>query len=92
MNNVDMDMYHVARKLLEADLLAEETYEYAVAFKSSNGLGYLDRSGNPQPWPCLTAWYLTKQYAQVALANSEYPDETLCIVRRQVSSVEVIDD
>ena len=75
-----------------AQALAEETYEYAVAFKSTNGLGYLDRSGKPQPWPCLTAWYLTKEIAQVALMNSEYRKEALCIVRRRVSPVEVISD
>ena len=72
--------------------LAEETYEYAVAFKSTNGMGYLDRSGKPQPWPLLAAWYLTKEIAQVALANSEYRKETLCIVRRRVSPPEVISD
>ena len=72
--------------------LAEETWEYAVAFKSTNGLGYLDRSGKPQPWPLLAAWYLTKEIAQVALMNSEYRKETLCIVRRRVSPVEVIDE
>ena len=75
-----------------AQALAEETYEYAVAFKSTNGLGYLDRSGKPQPWPLLAAWYLTKESAQVALINSEYRKETLCIVRRRVSPVEVIDE
>ncbi len=58
--------------------LAEEEYEYAVAFKSTNGMGYLDRSGNSQPWPCLAAWYLTKGNAQVALMNSEYRKEALC--------------
>ena len=75
-----------------AQALAEETWEYAVAFKSTNGLGYLDRSGKPQPWPLLAAWYLTKEIAQVALMNSEYRKETLCIVRRRVSPVEVIDE
>ena len=75
-----------------AQALAEETYEYAVAFKSANGMGYLDRSGKPQPWPLLAAWYLTKEIAQVALTNSEYRKETLCIVRRRVSPVEVIDE
>ena len=75
-----------------AQALAEETWEYAVAFKSTNGLGYLDRSGKPQPWPLLAAWYLTKEIAQVALINSEYRKETLCIVRRRVSPVEVIDE
>ena len=75
-----------------AQALSEETWEYAVAFKSTNGLGYLDRSGRPQPWPLLAAWYLTKEIAQVALINSEYRKETLCIVRRRVSPVEVIDE
>ena len=75
-----------------AQALAEEAWEYAVAFKSTNGLGYLDRSGKPQPWPLLAAWYLTKEIAQVALMNSEYRKETLCIVRRRVSPVEVIDE
>ena len=75
-----------------AQALAEETYEYAVAFKSTNGLGYLDRSGKPQPWPLLAAWYLTKEISQVALMNSEYRKETLCIVRRRVSPVEVINE
>ena len=75
-----------------AQALAEETWEYAVAFKSTNGLGYLDRSGKPQPWPLLAAWYLTKEIAQVALMNSEYRKETLCIVRRRVSAPEVISE
>lgn len=65
--------------------LAEETYEYAVAFKSTNGMGYLNRSGQPQPWPHLAAWYLTKEHAQVALMSSAYRKESLCIVRRRVS-------
>ena len=70
--------------------LAEETYEYAVAFKSTNGMGYLDRSGQPQPWLHLAAWYLTKENARVALMSSAYRKEALCIVRRRVSPVEVI--
>ena len=86
----DADLIAAAPELAEA--LAEETWEYAVAFKSTNGLGYLDRSGKPQPWPLLAAWYLTKEIAQVALMNSEYRKETLCIVRRRVSPVEVIDE
>ena len=72
--------------------LAEETWEYAVAFKSTNGMGYLNRSGHPQPWPHLAAWYLTKEHAQVALMSSAYRKESLCIVRRRVSPVEAISE
>ena len=67
-------------------------YEYAVAFKSTNGMGYLDRSGQPQPWLHLAAWYLTKENARVALMSSAYRKEALCIVRRRVSPVEVINE
>ena len=73
-------------------MLSIMNYEYAVAFKSTNGMGYLDRSGKPQPWPPLAAWYLTKENAQAALTSSEYRKEALRIVRRRVSEPEVINE
>ena len=88
--SADADLIAAAPELAQA--LAEEAWEYAVAFKSTNGLGYLDRSGKSQPWSLLAAWYLTKEIAQVALMNSEYRKETLCIVRRRVSPPEVISE
>ena len=83
--SADADLIAAAPELAQA--LAEETWEYAVAFKSTNGMGYLDRSGQPQPWPLLAAWYLTKENAQVALMSSVYRKESLCIVRRRVSPI-----